>query len=408
MNTTDTELSLSALWTHDPAVVPLNHGSFGGCPIEVLQYQQELRARIERQPTQFFARDWENLFDEARAAIASFLGSDSDDLALVTNTTMGVNTVLRSLDFEPGDEILLTDHEYNACANAANYVAAKAGAKVVVAPVPFPIGSPDEVFRAVMERVNPRTKLVLIDHVTSPTALIFPIERLIRELQSRDIDVLVDGAHAPGMLPLNLDELGAAYYTGNLHKWVCAPKGAAFLHVRRDKQTEIVPLSISHGANSPRKDRSRFRLLFDWMGTQDPTPWLTAPEAIRCIGAMAPGGWDEVMQRNHALALRGRDAVAAALGCEKPAPDEMIGSMASIPLSLGLTETAELPPFPDPLQAVLFEDSSIEAPVIPWPAPPQRMVRLSAHLYSTPEQYEQLGQALLAAIELERAAGTGG
>ncbi len=397
------ENHLRALWSLEPGVAYLNHGSFGATPTAVLDFQRELRDRIERQPVRFFSRRWEGAFDEAREAVAGFLGASPDDIAAVPNATAGVNTVLRSLRFDPGDELITTNHEYNACANALRHAADRAGARVVVADVPFPIRSPDYAVAAVLDAVTPRTRLALIDHATSPTAIVFPVERLIRELRTRGVMVLVDGAHAPGMLPVDLDALGAEFYTGNLHKWVCAPKGAAFLHVRRDMQHLIEPLSISHGLNSPRADRSRFRLLFDWTGTCDPTAFLSVPEAIRAVAAAVPGGWAEVMRRNRNLAIEARDLLCAALGVARPAPDEMMGSMASIPLAPGSgPDPAESPLFQDAMQTPLLERFGVEVPVIPWPEPPARLVRVSAQLYNTIEEYRVLADGLRAILAGER------
>ena len=395
------QAGLATRWSLEPGVAYLNHGSFGATPVEVQEYQQQIRARIERQPVRFFARQWEGLLDEARREVARFLGAGADDIAFLPNATAGVNTVLRSLRFGPGDELLTTDHEYNACANALRSAAERAGAGAVVARVPFPVRSEDEVVAAILDAVTARTRLALIDHITSPTALVFPIERIVRALHERGVAVLVDGAHSPGMVPLDLDALSAEYYTGNLHKWVCAPKGAAFLHVRRDMQDGIEPLSISHGLNSPREDRSRFRLLFDWTGTCDPSAWLSVPAAIRAVGSMAPGGWDEVMGANRALALAGRDVVLAALGIEAPAPDVMIGSMASIPLGPGSGPDPDLRLHQDAMQAPLLEEWGIEVPVIPWPEPPKRLVRLSAQRYNSIGEYERLGAALRTVLARE-------
>jgi isopenicillin-N epimerase len=260
---------------------------------------------------------------------------------------------------------------------------------VVVAKIPFPLESSEQILSAVIEQVSPKTRLALLDHVTSQTGLIFPIQQLVKQLQQRGVDTLVDGAHAPGMLPLNLSEIGASYYTGNCHKWLCAPKGAAFLYVRRDKQLEIRPLTISHGANSPRTDKSRFQLEFDWMGTDDPTAYMCVPEAIAFMGSLLPGGWNELRQRNHQLALQARQLLCEALNVSMPCPDEMIGSMAVVPMP----EVLESRNFMA-LHDELFDRFGIQVQVVPWQEKPKLLVRVSAQIYNTPEQYEYLRKAL--------------
>ncbi len=381
-------------WGLDPEVAFLNHGSFGACPLSVLEAQSRIRHQMERQPVNFFIRELEVRLDGARRDLAQFIGADPEGLVFVPNATAGVNTVLRSLQFHRGDELLTTSHAYNACRNALELIAASAGARLLVAPLPFPIRSPEEAIACVMTQVTPRTRLALIDHVTSPTALILPIKQLVTELERMGVDTFVDGAHAPGMLPLDVRSIGAAYYTGNCHKWLCAPKGAAFLHVREDKRETIRPLSISHGANSTRSDRSRFRLEFDWTGTDDPSPYLCIPEAIHFLGTLLPGGWPELMARNHALALRGRDALCRALHLPPPAPDEMLGSMAALPIWDGSPEPPASSLYADPLQTLLLKKPGIEVPLVPWPAPPKRLVRISAQLYNRAAQYELLATAL--------------
>jgi len=381
-------------WTIDPEVVFLNHGSFGACPIPVLEKQQELRARMERQLVQFFVRDYEELMIGARMALAAFVGSNVDDLVFVANATSAVNAVLRSLRFDSGDELLTTSHEYNACRNALEYAAGRAGASVVVADIPFPIDSPEAAIETILKHVTPRTRLALVDHVTSQTGLVLPIRRIVSELESRGVDTLVDGAHAPGMLNLDVAVIGAAYYTGNCHKWVCAPKGVGFLHVRRDRQGEVRPVVISHGANSPRTDRSRFVEEFDWVGTDDPSAALCVGEAIRFMGGVLPGGWRDLRDRNRRLVLDGRRLVCDALGIGVPCPDEMIGSLASMRLPPGSPEPPTSALYGDPLQTRLLEGWGIEVPVIPWPAPPDRLIRISAQLYNRIEHYEMLARAL--------------
>jgi isopenicillin-N epimerase len=384
-----------SIWPLDPRITFLNHGSFGCCPRPVLEFQQALRDRMERQPVQFLVRELEPLLDDARARVAQFVGANPENLVFVQNATSGVNTVLRSLRFEPGDELLVTNHEYNACRNALDFVANRWGAKVIVATVPFPLRSADEIVHAILSRVTERTRLALIDHITSQTALILPMAELVEKLNARGVDTLVDGAHAPGMIPLNLEALGAAYYTGNCHKWMCAPKTAAILHVRADRQHLIHPLSISHGLTSPRTDRSKFLVEFAWTGTGDPTAYLSVPEAMRFIGSVLPDGWPKVMSRNHTLAVLGRKLICDALQIPPPCPDEMIGSMASVAIpDARAGDKSHTPLYIDPLQDELLGEHNIEIPVIPWPAPPKRLIRISCQLYNSMPQYEKLAEAL--------------
>jgi isopenicillin-N epimerase len=381
-------------WGLDPAVVFLNHGSFGSCPTPVLDFQQALRLRLERQPVQFLARGLEGMLDEARAAVAAFVGATRENLVFVPNATSGVNTILRSLAFEAGDELLVTDHEYNACRNALEYAAARDGAKVVVAAVRFPVQRADQIVAAIMERVTARTRLALLDHVTSQTGLILPIARLVRELAARGVETLVDGAHAPGMVSLRVEEIGAAYYTGNLHKWVCAPKTAGFLYVRPDRQEGIHPLAISHGFNSPRQDRSRFLLEFGWTGTLDPSACLSVPEVLRFMEGLLPGGWPEIMSRNRSVALEGRKILCQTLRIEAPCPDELIGSMASVPLPPARPGERLSSAGMDRWQDELLARHGIEVPIIAWPEYPRRLLRISAQLYNDPGQYRLLAEAL--------------
>jgi isopenicillin-N epimerase len=384
-------------FTLDPSWTFLNHGSFGACPRAVQQAQDALRARMERQPVQFLANDYEGLMDAARDALAAFLGADPEGLVFVSNATTGVNAVLQSIDLGPGDDVLVTDHAYNACRNALDRVARKAGARVCVAAVPFPLSDPAAVVQAIGAAVTPRTRIALIDHVTSPTGLVLPIAAIVADLQGRGVDVLVDGAHAPGMVPLDLDRLGAAYYTGNCHKWLCAPKGAAFLWVRGDRREGIRPVVTSHGANSTRTDRSLFRLAFDWTGTADPTPFLSVPAAITFLGGLLPGGWPALMDRNRALALHARDILCQALDVPPPCPDGMIGSLAAVPLPDRAVDFVPRPPLLlDPLQEALQDRARIEVPVMSWPRAPRRLVRVSAAVYNHPGQYRALAGHLRA------------
>ncbi|GBE94321.1 aminotransferase class V-fold PLP-dependent enzyme [Nostoc cycadae] len=381
--------SYQYLWSLDDNVVFLNHGSYGACPKAVLRMQQSLRSQLEQDPVNFFGRQWEPLLDNARSKLAAFINADVQDLVFVPNATTGVNSVLRSLTFSPDDEILTTNHEYNACRNALNFIASRTGARVVVAKIPFPLESPEQIIAAVLEKVSAKTRLALLDHITSQTGVIFPMQQLVKELQARGVETLIDGAHAPGMISLNMQEIGATYYSGNCHKWLSAPKGAAFLYVQRDKQPEIHPLTISHGANSPRTDKSRFQLEFDWTGTDDPTGYMCVPEAIAFMSSLLPGGWLELMQRNHQLVLQARQLLCKELEVQPPCPEEMIGSMAVVPIPVSLENCSHVW-----LHDELFDQFGIQVQVVPWQESPGMLIRISAQIYNTLEQYQYLATAL--------------
>lgn len=384
-------------WTLDPSVTFLNHGSFGATPLPVLEAQSAWRARMEREPVDFFTRDLEPALDEARAVLAAFVGADPDDLALVTNATTGINIVARSLRLEPGDEIVVTDHTYNAARNALEVVAVAAGARLVTAVIGFP--AIDDPLEAILRTVTRRTRLLLLDHVTSPTALVLPARDIVAAMAERGIDTLVDGAHAPGMLPLDLESLGAAYYTANCHKWLCAPKGSGFLHVRRDRRDAVRPLVISHGANSLRADRDRFRLEHDWTGTFDPSAWLAVPAAMEFGDRLLPGGWPALMSRGHSLALHGRDRLCSVLGALPPVPDDMLGSMVAVPLPEQGTDPRDLAS--DPLSRA-FREAGIQIVITCWPQRPasgepwHRVIRLSAAPYTDEGDLNRLAAVLAA------------
>jgi isopenicillin-N epimerase len=394
-------------WRLDPTVTFLNHGSFGACPEPVLAAQAAWRERIEADPVRFFSRELEGHLWAARTTLGEFLGADPEGIAFVPNATTAVGTVLGSLRFQPGDELLTTDHEYNATLNSLAAAARRDRARMVVAQVPFPLADPGAVVEAVLAAVTDRTRLALISHVTSPTGVVFPIAEIVGELDRRGVDTIVDAAHAPGMVPVEVDRLGAAYWTGNGHKWLCGPKGSALLWVREDRREAIHPLVVSHGANDPRAEsgeRSRFRLEFDWPGTVDPTPYLAAADAVALVADLAPngGGWPAIQEANHDLAVTARRCLCDALGIEPPAPEAMLGSMAAVALPIPPSDESALA-----LTNALASNDRIEVPVGAWPVraarapgvqPQATLVRISAQLYNEPSDYDRLADALVARL----------
>ena len=382
------------LWSLDPDVLHLNHGSFGACPSRILERHTQLRQQMESNTSRFFEQELPELLETAREALGLFLGAPAQDLVFVDNATTGVSTVLANLDLTDGDRILVTDHGYNACSNAARYFANRASAEIDVINLRFPGSDANEIVEEILGACTARTRLLLIDHITSPTALIMPLEVIIPAVQQRGIQVLVDGAHAPGMLPLRLTELGADYYTGNCHKWMCAPKGTAFLYIRPEHQLKFHPLTISHGMNRPVGDSTRFRLEFDWIGTRDLTGFLTLPTLIGYMDSISNEGWAGIMSRNRALAVEARDLIGQELGLESPCPVDMIGSLATVCLPNSKRTTLTDYHAIDPLKEILRHNHGIEVSLSAWPSPAGRYLRVSAQLYNSLSHYQQLTKAL--------------
>jgi isopenicillin-N epimerase len=380
-------------WQLAPGTVFLNHGSFGACPTAILNLQTELRRQMEAEPVQFLWRRYEERLEPVRRQLAKVVGARPRDLVFVTNATTGVNAVLRSLDLRRGDELLTTNHDYNACHNVVVEAARQSGAKVITAQVPFPLRSSDEVIEAILSAVTPRTRVAMIDHVTSDTGFVFPLARIIRELEARGVDTLVDGAHAPGSVALNLTKLNPAAYTGNLHKWVCAPKGAAFLWVREDKQPQVQPGVISHGNNRTRRGYTTFQDRFDWPGTFDPTAWLCVGPAISWMERLLPGGWRELRNRNRELVVQARRLLCARLQVEPPCPEDMLAFMATLPLPerfQGVPRSGRI----DAEQLRLYDQFGIEVPFNRFGSPEKRYFRISAQIYNSLPDYEYLAEAL--------------
>ena len=382
---------LTSKWMLDPNVHFLNHGSFGATPHRVLEHQQRLRNHMERQPVAFMQRELPILLEEARGVLGAFVGADPADLVFTTNATTGVNAVLRSLDLTESDELLVTDHAYPACRRALDFVTARSGASLRVVSIPLDAMA-DEIVQRIVDAAGARTRLLLVDHVSSSTAVIFPVQRIVAEMSERGVDTLVDGAHAPGMLPLSLEDLDVAYYAGNCHKWMCAPKGAAFLYVHPDRQAGTYPTVISHGY--AQGSAEAFRAMFDWKGTADPTASLSIGMAVEAVGEMVEGGWHEVMEHNRALAAAGAEIVGTALGHPARTPAEMAGSMVSFAMPPGYPQGARW----DPLQDRLLFEHNVEVPITDWPHAPDRLLRISAHLYNDLDDYKALAAALAAVL----------
>jgi isopenicillin-N epimerase len=359
----------------------LNHGSFGLAPRAVLAAQAALRAEMEAQPVRFLRRQW--LQPRLRATaqqLGPFLGADGADLAFVDNATTGVNAVLRSLDFKPGDEILVTDHTYGAVRNTVRYVCARSRACMVEVRLPFPPGSADEIVEAITAALSPRTRLAVLDLVTSVSALVMPVARLAAACRAAGAQVLVDAAHAPGMVDLDVTALGADWVSANLHKWLFAPKGSGFLWARKEVQADLHPTVISHGFEQG------FANEFDWTGTRDPTAWLSLPAALAFYRSMGDGA---LRARNHDLAVAAAALLAQRWGTETGAPEDMLGAMAAIRLPGQRAATTEAA---HALNNALWERHRIEVPVMA--IGPHLWLRISAQIYNELTDYERLAAAL--------------
>jgi isopenicillin-N epimerase len=312
-----------AEWPLDPAVTYLNHGGYGVAPKPVMAVAADWRERIERNPMRFMKEELPDAWRSAAASLAAYLGARGEDLVFVANATEGVNAVLRSLDFRPGDEILITELGYAAIAKAARYAARRSGARVVEVEVPLPLTDTGSVIAAIAARLGPRTRLVIIDHIASSSALVMPVAEIVRLAHAAGAPVLIDGAHAPGQVPLDLAAIGGDWYVGNCHKWLMAPRGCGFLWAPPERQAELHPLAISHGYGSG------FIAEFDWTGTRDPSPFLAVPAAIafhRRLGGAA------LMARNAALAREAARLLATTWRTELGGPEGAFAAMATVRL----------------------------------------------------------------------------
>ena len=388
--------ALGLHWEIPPGLTFLNHGSFGLAPRELLQWRFALLQRIEHDPVHFLTELLPQRIAAARHGLAELVGAQPQQLAFVPSTTYGLNELVQRLELPAGSEVLISDHTYNATSNLLAYAAQHRGWRITTVPLPWPLQHPDQLVQAFAEQWSPQTRLLLIDHITSPSALVLPLQPLVQLARERGALVIVDGAHGPGSVPLDLQAWRPHAYVGNLHKWLCCPRGAAFLWVEPVWSERLRPLVVSHGANQPLTPGvSRFHAEHDWIGTADPTPWLALPEALRLLSAQGP--LDQLMGRNSALAAAWEplllEALAAA-GVEVAplAPQACRAAMLAVPLP----DTAQLDGAA--LQAAL-RVKGFQVPVIPLrphsTTPVPQFLRLSAFAYNTGAD----GQALAAALE---------
>jgi isopenicillin-N epimerase len=383
--------NLRELFLLRPDVVFLNHGSFGACPRPVFDVYQAWQLELERQPVEFLGRRFVELMRTARQALAAYVGADADDLVYVPNATTGLNVVARSLPLEPGDEVLATNHEYGALDRTWRFVCQKRGVRYVNQPLPLPLESSEQVVDTIWAGVTPRTRVLFLSHITSPTALILPVTALIRRARDAGILTVVDGAHAPGQIPLDLTALGADFYAGNPHKWIMAPKGAGFLYARREVQHLVEPLVVSWGWEPERTSllslddgASRFVLEQEWQGTRDPAAYLSVPVAIQF---QAEHDWPRVRQECHALLREARPRLEELTGLPPLCPDspEWYAQMAAFPLPA--CDGAVL-------QRRLYDEYRVEVPIIEWQE--RQFVRVSVQGYNTQGDV----QALIAALQV--------
>ncbi|MBU0510898.1 MAG: aminotransferase class V-fold PLP-dependent enzyme [Chloroflexi bacterium] len=366
----------------NPDVIFLNHGSFGACPRPVFEAYQHWQRELERQPVEFLGRRATSLMAEARENLAAYLNCQADEVVYFPNPTTAINMVARNLDLQPGDEILTTDHEYGAMDRTWRYICGKTGARYVHQPIRLPVTTSDAFVETFWSGVTPKTRLLFISHITSPTALIFPVEEICRRAREAGLLCIVDGAHAPGQIPLDLTELGADLYTGACHKWLLAPKGSAFLYTRREMQDWLDPLVISWGYDAAPDFRSGsiFVDYHEWQGTRDISAFLSVPAAIEFH---AQNQWDTVRERCHQLAIITRQRINALTGLPSICPDSWLGQMFAA--RLPDVDVAQV-------KTRLYEESGIEVPIHRWNDQP--LIRVSINGYNTQSDLDALVDAL--------------
>ena len=386
--------SLKSLFLLDPDIIFLNHGSFGACPRPVFENYQGWQRELERQPVEFLGRKVTAHLARARAQLAAFLGAEADEVVYFPNPTTAINMVARSLSLKPGDEILTTDHEYGAMDRTWTFICKQTGANYIHCPIPLPVTTSEEFVEQFWAGVTDRIRVIFLSHITSPTALTFPAQEICRRARAAGLLTIVDGAHAPGQIPLNLQELDADIYTGACHKWLCAPKGSAFLYARPEAQTWLEPLVVSWGWGNdelpptPDVGDTQFISFHEWQGTRDLAAFLATPAAIQF---QAEHDWNTVRRECHALASETRDRINALTGLDSISPDspEWFTQLVAIRLPATVDVNA--------LKIRLYDDFRIEVPLFKWNE--QNFMRVSFQGYNTREDAEALVSALAVCLK---------
>ncbi len=373
-------------WALDESWLTVNHGSFGATPLSVLAAQQEWRRRMEAQPTRFMSRLLPDALRAAAEKLGAFLGVRGEDLAFLENATTGCNAVLRSFRLQPGDDVLVLSHAYGAVRNTVRYVTDRAGARMVEAAIPFPRPPGHEILAALALALTPQTRLAVLDHITSSSALVLPLADMVGLCHAKGVPVLVDGAHGPGQIDLDIPATGAGWYTGNCHKWLCAPKGSAFLWAAPGRQSDLHPVVISHGLGRG------FLAEFDWTGTRDPTAFLAVPDAIDFCQRL---GGAQLRARNHALAVEATALLARHLGTETGAEASMMAAMGLVRLPVAEEVSQE---HAHAMRSRLL-DAGTDAPLHVHAR--RIWLRLSAHAYHDVSDYSRLAQILAGLLSVQ-------
>ncbi|MBK8599452.1 MAG: aminotransferase class V-fold PLP-dependent enzyme [Flavobacterium sp.] len=366
----------------NPEITFLNHGSFGACPIPILENYQYWQKELEREPVQFILKKAPIYLQTAKEAVAQFVGCDADDFFFTANPTIAINTIMRSMDLQPGDEILTTNHEYGAMDRTWNFYCEKSGAKYIRQNISIPIQSKEKLLEEFWSGYSAKTKIVFLNQISSATALIFPVKEIIQKAKSLGLITIIDGAHVPGHIDLNLTELDPDFYTGTLHKWMLAPKGCSFLYVKKERQSDIDPLIVGWGYQSENPSNSRFLDYHQHQGTRDISAFLTAPAAIQFLN---DHNWKEKSTIAKQLILENYERFCTLLGTQPicPISSEFLGQMCSIPIN-----TSD----PVALKEMLYGEYKIEIPIMKIDH--GTFIRISLNAYNNSKDLDTLFDAL--------------